>query len=140
MATFNKFNQFVEDLAHQVHDLSSDALTVFLCAAASAPVATNSVLADLTEISYTNASSRVLTVSASAQTSGTYKLTITDWVLTAGGGAIAAFRYPGIYNDTPTSPANPLVLFYDRGSDLTLADTETLTIDFDGTNGVATIA
>jgi len=102
-------------------------------------VATNSVLADLTEISYTNLSTRVITTTSSAQTSGTYKLILTDLVLTASG-AVATFRYIVIYNDTPTSPANPLVGWYDYGSDITLADTETLTIDFDGTNGLLQLA
>ena len=53
-----------------------------------------------------------------------------DLVLTASGGAVAAFRYIIIYNDTPTSPADPLLCYYDFGSSLALADGETLTIDF----------
>ena len=130
MATYQKFEQFVEDLAHKVHDLSADASTVALTAAANAPVVTNSVLADLTEISYTNLSTRVLgTPTTSAQTSGTFTQLWPDLVLTASG-AVATFRYVVIYNDTPTSPANPLIAFYDYGSDLTLASGETLTIDF----------
>ena len=131
MATYNKFNQFVEDLAHKVHDLSSDTLTVALCAAANAPVATNSVLADLTEIAYTNLSSRVITTSTSGQTTGTYDLVLNDLTLTASGGSVAAFRYVVIYNDTPVAPADPLIGWFDYGSDLTLADGESLTIDFE---------
>jgi hypothetical protein len=139
MATYNKFRQFVEDMPEKVHNLQSDALTVALCAAANAPVNTNSVLANLTQISYTNLSSRVITVASSAQTTGTYKLTLTDLVLTASG-AVATFRYVVIYNDTPTSPADPLIMWYDHGSDVTLANGETYTIDFDGTNGFFTLA
>jgi hypothetical protein len=41
-----------------------------------------------------------------------------------------------LYNDTPTSPADPLVGWWDYGSSITLLDTETFTVDFDGTNGV----
>ena len=130
MATYNKFNQYVEDLAHKVHDMSSDAFTVALTAAANAPVATNSVLADLTEIAYTNLSTRVLGApSTSGQTSGTFTQLWPDLVLTASG-AVATFRYVVIYNDTPTSPADPLIAWYDFGSDLTLASGETLTVDF----------
>lgn len=129
MATYQKFNQFVEDLAEGVHTCSTDQFTVALCAAASAPVATNSVLADLTQISYTNLSSRDLTTATSGQTSGTFTQLFNDLVLTASG-AVATFRYVVIYNNTPTSPADPLVCFYDYGSDLTLASGETLTIDF----------
>ncbi len=140
MASFNKFNAFVENVAEKVHNLGADQLKVALCAAANAPVATNSVLADLTEVAYTNLSSRDITTSSSSQTSGTYKLVLTDLVLTASGGSVATFRYVVIYNDTPTSPADPLIGWYDYGSNLTLADGETLTIDFDGTNGLLQLA
>lgn len=136
MATFVKIRAFIENVFEGVHNLQTGALTVALCTNAAAPVNTNSVLADLTTISYTNLSARVLTVSASSQTAGTYKLVIADLVLTASGGAVATFRWIVIYNDTPTSPADPLICYFDYGSDLTLADGETLTLDFDGTNGL----
>ena len=129
MATYNKFNQTVEDLAEGVYTCSTDQFTVALCAAANAPVATNSVLANLTEIAYTNLSSRDLTTSTSSQTSGTFTQLFSDLVLTASG-AVATFRYVVIYNNTPTSPADPLLCYYDYGSDLTLASGETITIDF----------
>lgn len=138
MATFNKFNQFVEDKNHGVHNLGSNQLVVALTAAANAPVATNSVLADLTEITYTNCSTRNITTASSAQTSGTYKLTLTDLTLTASGGSVGPFRYVVVYNDTPTSPADPLIGWIDYGSEITLADGESLLIDFDGTNGAIT--
>lgn len=130
MATYQKFNQTVEDMANGVYNCATDQFTVALTAAASAPVATNSVLADLTQIAYTNLSSRDLTTSSSGQTSGTFTQLFSDLVLTASGGPIATFRYIAIYDNTPTSPADPLLCFYDYGSDLTLADGETLTIDF----------
>lgn len=138
MAVFNKFNSFVEAVAEKKHDLGADTLTIALCATASAPVATNAVLADLTQIAYTNLSSRVLTTSTSAQTSGTYKLVLADLTLTASGGAVAAFQYVVIYNDTALN--DELVGYYDYGSALTLADGESLLIDFDGSAGVLTIA
>lgn len=137
MATFNKFNAFVENIAEGVHNLQTGALTVALTN--TAPTASNSVLADITQISYTNLSSRVLTVSTSSQTSGTYKLVINDLTLTATG-SVGPFRYVVLYNDTPTSPADPLIGWYDYGSSITLSNGETFTIDFDGTNGVLTIA
>ena len=129
MATYNKFNQTVEDWLEGVYTASTDQFTVALTAAANAPVATNSVLANLTEISYTNLSARNLTTSTSSQTSGTFTQLFADLVLTASG-AVATFRYVVIYNNTPTSPADPLLCWYDYGSDLTLASGETLTIDF----------
>tara|TARA_R110000772_G_scaffold257439_1_gene374270 strand:+ start:5181 stop:5591 length:411 start_codon:yes stop_codon:yes gene_type:complete len=128
MATYNKFNQTVEDMAHGVYNCATDQFTVALTVAA--PIATNTVLANLTEIAYTNLSARDLTTSTSAQTSGTFTQLFADLVLTASGGPVAAFRYITIYDNTPTSPADPLLCFYDFGSSLVLADGETLTIDF----------
>lgn len=127
MATFNKFNAFVEAIAEKKHDLANDTLTVALCNAANAPVATNSVLADLTQISYTNLSARAITTSSSSQTSGTYSLVLNDLTLTASG-AVATFRYVVIYNDTATN--DDLIAWYDYGSDVTMANTETFLIDF----------
>jgi len=138
VASFNKFNSFVEAVAEKVHNLGSDTLTVALTAAANAPTATDTQLSDLTEISYTNCSSRAITTSTSSQTSGTYKLVLTDLVLTASGGNVGPFRYVVIYNDTATN--DELIGYYDYGSEITLADGETLTIDFDASNGVLTIA
>lgn len=135
MATFNKFNQFVEDIAKGVHNLSTGALTIALCASANAPVAGNSILGDLTQIAYTNLSARVPTISSCVQTAGVLKLVLADLVLTASG-AVAAFRYVVLYNDTPTSPVDPLIGWWDYGSAVTLANLETFTIDFDGANGV----
>jgi hypothetical protein len=132
MATFNKFQQFVENLGKAVHNFTADAnctVTVALCAAANAPVATNAVLADLTQVSYTNLSSRVVTGITWEHTTGTVHMTANDLVLTATG-AVATFRYVVLYDDDPTSPADPLIGWYDYGSDVTLANGETFTIDF----------
>ena len=136
MATYNKFQQFVEDLANGEHKLAADQLVVALTN--TLPVATNSVLADLTEIAYTNLSTRNISTISSTQTAGTYNLDLTDLTLTASG-AVATFRYVVIYNDTPTSPANPLIAWYDYGSAVTMANLETFVIDFDGTNGLFSI-
>lgn len=147
MATFNKLDGFVEHLAEKVHNLGSDQLMVALSNTApgseSTPPTgstTACVLANVTQVSYTNCSTRNITTSSSAQTSGTYKLTLTDLTLTASGGTVGPFRYVYLYNDTPTSPADPLIGYYDYGSSITLNSGETLLIDFDGTNGVLTVA
>jgi hypothetical protein len=137
MATYNKFNSFVEALAEKVHNLATDQLVAFLTTNANAPVAANTVLANITPIAYTNLSSRNIVTSSSGQSAGLYKLILTDLVLTASG-AVATFRWVGIYNDTATS--DELICFFDYGSDVTLANAgETFTLDFDGTNGLMQI-
>lgn len=141
MATYNKFNAFAENIYEGVMNLGSDTLKVMLCL--TAPLAANSVKADLTEISAGNgytAGGSQSTQSSSAQTSGTYKLVSGDVTFTASGGAIANFRYPVLYDDTPTSPADPLIGFWDYGSTVSLADGESFTVDFDGSAGVLTHA
>lgn len=141
MATFNKFNQFVEDLAKKVHNLNSDTLKIALTN--SAPSAANTIFANITEISAANgytAGGTTATFSTGAQTSGTYKLVLADVTYTASGGSIGPFRYAVLYNDTPTSPADPLIGYFDYGTNLTLTNGNTFTVDLDGTNGVLTIA
>lgn len=135
MATYSKFNSFVEALAEKAHNLGSDQLKVALTN--SAPLATNSVLANLTEIDYTYCSSRDITTTSSSQTSGTYKLVLEDLVLTATGGSVGPFRYVVIYNDTASN--DELVGFFDYGSSITLQAGETLTLDFDASEGVLTL-
>lgn len=131
MAAYNKFQAFVEHAYEGVHNLGSDTLKVMLTN--TAPVATNSVKADLTEISAGNgytAGGTAITITSSAQSAGTYSLVGNDVVFTASGGTIGPFRYAVIYNDTPTSPADPLIGWHDYGSSITLNDTENFTDDF----------
>lgn len=141
MAAFAKFNQFTEDLAKKVHNLNSDTLKVMLTAVA--PVATNSVKGDLTEIAAGNgysAGGTTATFSSGAQTTGTYKLVLADVTFTASGGSITTFRYAVLYNDTPSSPADPLVGYWDYGASITITNGNSFTVDMDATNGVLTIA
>jgi len=135
MASFTKINSFVENLAEQGIDLSGAGLTIALTN--TAHEAAWDELADLTEVSYTNLSARVITVSTSAQTAGTYKLVCADLTLTASG-AVGPFQYVYIYDDDSTN--DKLVCYYDYGSAVTLANGDTFKIDFDGSNGVLTIA
>lgn len=139
MASFNKFNSFVEALAEKTHNLGSDTLKVMLTLAA--PVASNTVKANLTEISAGNgytAGGTATTISSSTQTAGTYKLVCTDVVFTASSGAMADFRYAVLYNDTATN--DELIGWWDYGSTVSLASGETFTVDFDASAGVLTIA
>jgi hypothetical protein len=139
MATFNKFNSFVEALAEKVHNLGSDTLTVALTN--SAPLATNTQLSNITQISYTNiqngtTTGRNLAGVTSAQTSGTYKLDANDLVLTATG-TVPTFRYVVLYNDTATN--DELIGWYDYGAAVDLLNGETFTITWDAA-GILTLA
>jgi hypothetical protein len=139
MAAFNKFNNFVEHLAEGVHNFSSDSTctpTIALCSAANAPLASYGTLSSITQISYTNCSSRVMTVTSSTQTSGTYKLVLADLVLTASGGSVGPFRYVVLYNDDTTPIVDALIGWWDYTTDITLASGETFTINADESNGV----
>lgn len=138
MATFTKFNSFVEALAEKTHNLGSDTLKVMLTN--TAPSSSNTVAANITQISagtgYTTGGTAA-TISSSAQTSGTYKLVLADVTFTATG-AMGPFRYAVLYNDTASN--DELIGYWDYGSATTLQNGETFTTDFDATSGVLTIA
>jgi hypothetical protein len=133
MASFNKFQSFVEHLAEKVHNLGADTLKILLSNDAPSAGA-DAVRADLTSELTTGggytAGGSAVTITASSQASGTYSLVGNDLVFAASGGSIGPFRYAILYNDTPTSPADPLIGFWDYGSSITLADGETFTVDF----------
>jgi len=134
MAAYNKFNSFVAAIANKLHNLGSDQLMIALTD--TAPVATNTQLSNITEITYTNVSTRVISTISCTQTSGTLKLLLTDLVLTASG-AVGPFRYVVVYNNTATN--KELICWFDDSREITLANGETYTIDFDGTNGLFTL-
>lgn len=142
MATFVKFQSFVEALAEKLHNLGSDTLKLALTN--TAPTNTDTVFTPgslhpppaaangYTSLGHTTAQG------ASAQSGGTYKLTLTDVVITATAGGIGPFRYVVLYNDTASN--DELIAYWDYGSSITLNSGETFTIDFDGSTGVLTIA
>lgn len=138
MPAFNKFNQFTKDLIDGVHDFDAHTFRVMLTN--TAPVATNTIKSNLTEISagsgYT-AGGTATTITTSTA-SGVAKVTGTDVVFTSTG-TIGPFRYAVLYNDTPASPLDPLIGWWDYGSSISLNNTETLTVDFDATNGILTV-
>jgi hypothetical protein len=137
MATFVKYDHFVEDVANKVHDLmgtaGSGADTLKVLLSNTAPnVATHATRTDAVEIGagngYTSGGASLTNVGT--RTGGTVTIAATDVTFTASGGTVGPFRYAVIFNDTPTSPADPLVGYYDYGSAITLQDTETFTVDF----------
>lgn len=134
MATYVAINDWLANMVENA-DLESDQFVIALSNTAPGSESTPptgdgaGVLANVTQISYTNLSSRNLTTSSSSQTGGTYSLVLADLVLTASG-SVGPFRYVYIYDDTVTAPADPLVCYYDYGSSISLAASETFTIDF----------
>jgi hypothetical protein len=135
MASFNKFDSFVEAVAEGTHNLGSNQLTIALSNVA--PTAANSLLADITQITYTNLSTRNLSTTSSAQSGGLYKLIVADTTLTSTGGSTGPFRYVVVYNST--AAGGPLIGWFDYGTSLTLNSGESLAVDFDQVNGLLTL-
>lgn len=141
MAAFNKFNQFVEDLAKKVHNLDSDTLKILLTN--TLPSASNAVLADITEISAANgysAGGATAAFVSGAQSAGTYKLVLGAVTFTASGGSFGPFRYAVLYNSSPTSPLKPLIGYWDNGVSISVTDGNSFTVNCDQTAGVLTLA
>lgn len=130
MAAFNKFQDFSEQLARGVHDF--DAHTFKVALTNTAPVATNAVLADITQIAAGNGyttGGQATTISV-AEAAGVTTISGTQVVFTAAGGAMGPLRYAVLYNDTATSPADALIGWWDYGSSISLQDGENITIKF----------
>ncbi|HWB15996.1 MAG TPA: hypothetical protein VG538_06270 [Vicinamibacterales bacterium] len=134
MATMTKFDQYTADVAAGVHanalTADTDTLKVYLTNAA--PSTTdNAVKADLAEITNEHGYTAPVDVqNAASQTAGVITVTATDVTIAASGGTVGPFRYAVLYNDTPSDPADPLIGYWDYGSPVTLADGESIKIDF----------
>ena len=135
MASFNKFNAFVADLANKVHNLGADTLKIMLTD--TAPAATNTIKSNITEIAAGNgyaAGGTAVTITASSQASGTYKLVGNSVTYTASGGSIAQFRYAVLYNSTPAN--GNLIGFWDYGSEVNVTNGNSFQVQLDQTNGI----
>lgn len=135
MATFNKFNSFVEAVGRKLHNLNADTLKIALTN--SAPSASNTQLSDITQIAngngYTTGGTAVGS-NAYAQSAGTAKLTGNAVTFTQSGGSnMATFRYVVLYNDTATN--DELIGWWDYGSALTLGIGESIVIGKDSSGG-----
>lgn len=140
MAAFNKFDAFTEHLAERVHDLGTDTLKVMLTD--TAPLATNALKTELSEIAAGNgygAGGTAVAVTSSAQNGGVYTLVLADVVVSATG-PVGPFRYAVLYNDTPATPADPLIGWWDYGSSITLGSGESFTVDFDPATGALQVS
>lgn len=134
MAAFQKFQQFPKDLIEAKHNFASNVFKVMLTN--TQPTSVMTVKTDVTDISagngYTAGGSTV--VVTTAVSAGIAKVVGADPTITASGGSIGPFRYAVLYNDTTSG--KPLVGYWDYGASITLAATEALVVDFDGTNGI----
>lgn len=133
MASYVKFESFSQVLANKEVDLfgTNDTVNVYLTNTAP-NVATHTVYADLAQIStgsgYTGPQD---TQNDSTRSGGTVTMTGVSLTITASGGTIGPFRYVPMYDDTPTTPnADPLIAYWDYGSNLTLQDGESFSIKF----------
>ena len=139
MASFQKFNVFVADVANKVHNLGADTLKILLTD--TAPVATKSIKANLTEITTGNgyaAGGGAVTVTSSAQSGGTYKLVGNNVTFTASGGSIAQFRYAVIYNSTAAS--GNLIGWWDYGAEVNVTNGNSFQVQLDQVNGILQLA
>lgn len=133
MAAFNRFNIFSENLAEQVHKLDTDLLKVYLSNTAP-DAALDAVKADLAEITAGNGypAGGVDVQNNVSRVGLVVSITAVDVVITASGGSVGPFQYAVLYNDTPASPLDPLIGWWDNGSPITLLDSESLTVNFTG--------
>lgn len=133
MATYNKFQDFVEQLGKGVHQLHAAGHTLKVYLSNATPDANlDAVKADLAEITDENGYPAGGTDIQNdySEAAGTGTLTGVDVVFTATAGGFGPFRYAVVYNDTPEDPADPLVCWWDYGSSISCNEGETFTVDF----------
>lgn len=127
---FNKYEVFSENLAEKVHNLDTDQINIAL--SNTAPnAATHQVRADITELGSGNGYTQDThdTQNSTSRSGGTTSVIGVDVVITASGN-VGPFRYAISYNTTPSSPADPLIGWWDYGSSISLANGESFTVDF----------
>lgn len=137
MATYNKFQDYVEQMKRGVHDWGSHTFRIALTNTLPVNTQTSFLPGSLhpppaAANGYTaGGSTTTITVS---ETGGTVTIQGTQVVFTATAGGIGPFRYAILYNDSATSPADALVGWWDYASSITLNDTETFTVKFNNTS------
>ena len=141
MAAFNKFNQFVGDVANGFHTLQTHTLKIAL--SNTAPTTANRILADITQIAAANgyvSGGNTVTVTGATVSGSTFKLVGNDVTFTASGGSFGPLQYAVIYNDTQATPAKPLIGWWDFGSPVTITTGNSFLVDLDQVNGILTLA
>lgn len=144
MVAFTKSNDFTKDVADGVHNLSADTLQLALSNTAPASEASNptadgnGVIANVTQIAYTNVSGGQPTIAGNTVTTsaGVATLDATDQIILASGGAVPTFRYVYLFNST--AAAGEIIGLWDAGAAIDLADGASTTLTFAAT-GILTI-
>lgn len=131
-STWNKFQDFSEQLIRGVHDFDAHTFKVALVANTDTPVAGDATLSDITQVANgggytTGGEATTITIS---ETSGTTTVSGTEIVWTGTGSGFGPFRYAVLYNDSSTSPADALIAWFDYGSAISVAASETFTLKF----------
>jgi hypothetical protein len=137
MSTFNKVYSYVADLHHKVHNFATDQIAIALTDTAPTTASTNlaSIVSPLAGTNLSGATPFNISTTSSAQTAGAYKLVWADLVLTATGN-FGPFRYIAIYN--ASAAGTQLLGWIDVGSETSLVNGQTFTIDLDQAIGAIT--
>ena len=134
MSTFNKFYVLSEDLSSGVHDFRAISSTLKLMLSNVQPLFTNEIKTDITEIApgngYTAGGEDIN--NDMVQVGGITTVSGEDitWTADPSGSGMAEFQYIVLYNDTPTTPLDPLIGWWDRGTAVNLISGDTHTADF----------
>ncbi len=149
MTTTTKPADLVTNLGKGTFNFSSDTLQIALSNTAPAsetsdPTASgNGVLANVTQISYTNYSDdmtvdRVLQSVTWTESGGTATLDAADITITASGGSLATFQYIYIFDQTATAPVDALIVVIDHGSAVSLTAGNSFKLTFNA-SGIVTV-
>lgn len=128
MATFNKFEEFVGELAKGTHQLHAAGHELKVYLTNNAPSASlDAVKGDLLGITEQNGYAAADAQNDMTETDGVATLTCVDkeWTAT---GAVGPFRYVVLYNEDAAS--DELIAWWDYGSSISLADGEKFKVDF----------
>lgn len=145
MATFIKIADFVKNLAYGEFDFETDQLKIALSnvdpdtETPNPKTSGNGTLSNVTEIAYTNLSSRDINTASATESGGTFTLTLDDLTLTSTGGSTGPFNFIYIYDDTSASDFLIGVYKYSESGSLTLNDGESLNVDFSNLNRLFSI-
>lgn len=138
MATFVRPDIFSKNLCDKILDLDTDSMRWALVANANAPVVgTTNTIANVTQIAagggYTQWAGGGVggfgaSLSALSQSGASTLFRLSAPSVFTASGAVGTFRWPILIDDTPTSPADPVIGWLDHGSDITMAATDTYTL------------